>query len=199
MAPWWSENGSCTYNYACLNLSKAFANHRAGRARFPTFKKRGSSRSVSFLAGAVKLSDSHHVRVSRVGEIKTYESTRKLYRHLGRGTGRIMAATITERAGKFTISFTVKVDRQIPVTRASEKVIGVDVGLSTLYTGAGPDGEQLLNVENPRHFVTSQKKLAHAQRVASRRCGSKPGVKPSNRWKKANSRGPISSTWMPNS
>jgi putative transposase len=188
LAPWWSENGSSTYNYACLNLSKAFFNHRAGRTWFPTFNKRGSSRSVSFMNTAVRLVDSHHARVSRIGEIKTYESTRKLYRHLKRDTGRVVAATITERGGKFTISFAVQVDRQIPVTRSPEKVIGIDVGLTNLYTGAGPDGEQLLNVENPRHFVTSQKKLAHAQRVASRRCGSKPGVKPSNRWKNANSR-----------
>jgi putative transposase len=188
LAPWWSENGSSTYNSACLNLSKAFANHRAGRAKFPTFKKRGSSGSVSFLANAVRLADSHHVRVSRIGEIKTYESTRKLYRHLERGTGRIVAATVTERGGKFFISFTVKVERQIPVTRAPVKIIGIDVGLSTLYTGAGPDGAQLLSVENPRHFVTAAKKLAHAQRVASRRQGPRKGVMPSNRWEKANSR-----------
>ena len=188
VATWWSENGSSTYNYACLNLSKAFANHRAGRAKFPTFKKRGSSGSVSFLASAIKLSDSHHVRVSRVGENKTYESTRKLYRHLERGTGRIMAATVTERGGMYTISFTVAVTRVVPATRSPEKIIGIDVGLTTLYTGAGADGEQLLNVENPRHLITVQKELSHAQRVASRRNGPKPGVAPSNRWKKANSR-----------
>jgi putative transposase len=40
LAPWWSENGSSTYNYACLNLSKAFTNFREGRSKFPTFKKR---------------------------------------------------------------------------------------------------------------------------------------------------------------
>ena len=188
LAPWWSENGSSTYNYACLNLSKAFVNHRAGRAKFPTFKNKGSPRSVSFLANVVKLTDSHHVRISRIGELKSFESTRKLYRHLERGTGRIVAATVTERGGKFTISLTVKLERRVPVTRSPEKVIGVDVGISTLYTGAGPNGELLLSVENPRHFVTSQKKVAHAQRVASRRCGPKPGVAPSNRWKKANLR-----------
>jgi putative transposase len=188
LAPWWGQNGSSTYNYACLNLSKAFTNYREGRAKFPTFKKRGSSSSVSFMNSAVRLDESHHVRVSRVGTIKTYESTRKMHRRLERGTGRIMAATITERGSKFTISFTVQVTRQLPVTRAPEKIIGVDVGLTTLHTGVSPSGEQLLSVENPRHFISAQKKLAHAQRIASRRQGPGPGKAPSKRWKKANSR-----------
>jgi putative transposase len=137
---------------------------------------------------AVRLDDSHHVRVSRVGYIKTYESTRKMHRHLERGTGKIKAATVSEVGGKFHVSFTIEVQRAIPATRPPGKVIGIDVGLTTLYTGATPGGEHVLAVENPRHFATSQKKLAHAQRVSSRRQGPKKGVAPSNRWKRANSR-----------
>jgi len=188
LAPWWAENGSSTYLYACRNLSKAFTNHRLGRCEFPAFKRREGSGSVSFLGSAVRLVDSHHVLIHRIGEIKTYESTRKLFRHLERGTGRIMAATVSTNGTRFFISFTVELQRAIPGTRAPERVIGVDVGLITLYTGATPDGEQVLHVENPRHLVTAEKQLAHAQRIASRRQGPKKGVAPSNRWKKANRR-----------
>ncbi len=137
---------------------------------------------------AVRLTDSHHVRVSRVGELKTYESTRKLYRHLERGSGRIMAATITERRGTWTIAFSVQVQRVVPTTRSPERIIGIDVGLSTLYTGATPDGIHVLDVKNPHHLVAAEKKLAHAQRVASRRQGPRKGVAPSNRWKHAHVR-----------
>ena len=137
---------------------------------------------------AVRLADSHHVRVARIGEIKTYESTRKLYRHLERGTGKIMAATLTERGGKWTISFTVEIAQAIPAPRAPERIIGIDVGITTLCTGATPNGEHVLDVENPRHYVRAEKKLAHAQRIASRRQGPKKGTAPSNRWKKANGR-----------
>jgi putative transposase len=128
------------------------------------------------------------VRIARIGEVKTYESTRKLYRHFSRGTGKIVAATVSERAGKWQITFTVELTRQVPVTRAPERIIGVDVGVTTLYTGATPDGEHVLDVANPRHFVTAEKRLAHAQRIASRRQGPRPGVTPSERWKKANGR-----------
>jgi putative transposase len=188
LAPWWGENNSSTYNYACLNLSKAFTNWRKGRAKFPTRKKRGSRSSVSLLPIAVRLDDSHHVRISRVGYVKTYESTRKMHRHLARGTGKVKAATISQVGAKFFISFTIEVQRAVSATRAPEKVIGIDAGLSTLYTGATPDGEHVLRVANPRPLVRAQQRLTHAQRVTSRRQGPKKGVAPSNRWKKANAR-----------
>jgi putative transposase len=188
LAPWWSENGSSAYNDAAQRLSKSFTNFRKGRAEFPHFKRKGQGGSVRFMGSAVRLANSHHVRLSRIGEIKTYESTRKLYRHLERGTAKIVAATVTERCGKWYVSFTVEVNRQVPDTRAPEKIIGIDVGITTLYTGATPEGEQVLAVSNPRHYVSAQKQLAHAQRVASRRQGPRAGVAPSKRWKKANGR-----------
>jgi putative transposase len=113
---------------------------------------------------------------------------RKLYRHLDRGTARILSATVSQVGGNFFIAFTVKIDRAIRATRSPDKIIGIDAGLTTLYTGATPDGEQVLRVENPRHVITTEKKLAHAQRIASRRQGPRNGVYSSNRWKKANCR-----------
>ncbi|HEY5092747.1 MAG TPA: RNA-guided endonuclease TnpB family protein [Acidimicrobiales bacterium] len=188
LAPWCAENGSSTYNYACLNLSRAFANWHSGKTKFPTFKHRGGMASVSLMGSSVRLSDSHHVRIARIGEVKTYESMRKLHRHLDRGNARILSATVTHVRGKFLIAFTVKVDRAIPATRPPERVIGIDVGLTTLYTGATPDGEMVLHVENPPQVLTAEKKLAHVQRITSRRQGPRKRVAPSNRWKKANAR-----------
>jgi putative transposase len=187
-APWWAENGSSTYNDAAQRLSVGFTNFRKGRAKFPHFKRKGPGGSVRFMNQAVHLIDSHHVRVARVGDVKTYESTRKLFRHLERGTGKIVAATVSERSGQWKVSFTVEVTRAVPETRPPDRVIGVDFGITTLYTGATPDGEQVLQVTNPRHFQSAEKGLAHAQRIASRRQGPKPGVAPSNRWKKVNGR-----------
>jgi putative transposase len=186
--PWWPENGASTYNDATQRLAKAIDNWRKGRAKFPTFKSKGQGGSVRFTNQAVRLVDSHHVRIVRIGNVKTYESTRKLFRHIERGTAKIMAATVTQRSGKWQVSFTVEVTRQLPATREPERIIGVDVGLMTLYTGATADGELVLDVDNPRHFVKAQKKLAHAQRIAARRQGPKKGVAPSKRWKKAHGR-----------
>lgn len=188
LAPWWHENGSSAYNYAHVHLARAFANWKKGTARFPTYRSRKTNRSVTIAGTVVQLVDAHHVRVSRVGDLKTYESTRKIYRHLERGTGRILSATLAERSGKWWISFTVEVERHLPPTRAPERVIGVDVGLSTLYTGAAPCGEQVLSVSNPRHLAAAQQRLARAQRRAARKQGPRKGAAPSNRWKRANGR-----------
>ena len=188
LAPWWAANGSSTYNDAAQRLSRAFANWRKGTAKFPTYKRRGNSGSVRFMNTSVRLSDAHHVRIARIGEVKAYESMRKMHRHLGRGTGRIVAATLSQTSGRWWISFTVEVKRRVPVTRPPESVIGVDVGITTLYTGAAPDGSEILHVENPRNLVASAQRLARAQRVASRRQGPKKGVAPSNRWRRANAR-----------
>jgi putative transposase len=188
LAPWWRENGASAYNDAAQRLSRAFTNWRINRTNFPTFKSKCGSGSVRFTNQKIRLTDSHHVRINRIGELKTYESTRKLYRRLERGTGRIVAATVTQRAGKWTIAFTVEVQRRIPQSRTPERIVGVDVGLSTLYTGATPLGEHVLDCANPRYFVAAEKKLAHVQRIASRRQGPGRGKTPSNRWKRANAR-----------
>ena len=188
LAPWWGENGSSTYNDAAQRLSRAFTNWKKGTGRFPTFKSRGRGGSVRFVNTAVRLSDAHHVRVARIGEVKTYESMRKLHRHLERGTGRIVAAALSQTSGRWWVSFTVEVQRVIPTTRPPERVIGVDVGIATLYTGATPSGEPALSVANPRHCQKSEARLSRAQRVASRRQGPKKGVAPSNRWRRANAR-----------
>jgi putative transposase len=113
---------------------------------------------------------------------------RKLLRHTERGTGKVVAATITERRGKWFISFSVEVQRAVPATRPPQKVIGIDVGLSTLYTGATPDGEHVLRVANPRHTTTAEKRLAHVQAAAARRQGPRKGVASSKRWRRANAR-----------
>ncbi len=188
LAPWWGENGSSTYNDAAQRLSRAFANWRKGVGKFPTFKSRGRSGSVRFTNQTVRLTDAHHVRVARIGEVKTYESMRKLHRHLERGTGRILAATVSQASGRWWISFTVEVQRAIPTTRPPERVIGVDVGISTLYTGATPCGEHVLSVVNPRNYQKSEARLARAQRVSARRQGPRRDVAPSNRWLRANAR-----------
>ncbi len=181
---WYQENSSSTYNYAQLHLARAFTNFYQGRSRVPKFKRKGRAESFTVASGATRLVDSHHVRLSRIGEIKTYESMRKLHRHLSRGTGRVTSVTISERRGQYHLAFSVEVIRTIRVVRGPERVIGVDVGISTLYTGATPEGEWVLSVANPRNYQKKEQRLARAQRRASRRQGPRGGVAPSNRWKR---------------
>jgi putative transposase len=188
VAPWWAENSAQSYNDAALRLSKAFTNHRAKRTGFPRFKRRRETGSVKFCGTSFGLVDRHHVRLAKVGQVKTYESMRKLARRVEKGTAKVTSVTVSQETGGWFVSFTATVQRPDPRPRSGNRVVGVDVGLSTLFTGATPDGEQVLSVENPRSYVRSQARLAKAQRVTSRRQGPARGVAPSNRWRRANKR-----------
>lgn len=187
-APWWAENSAQAYNDAALRLSKSFTNWRKGRAGFPKFKKRRETGSVKFCGTSFGLVDRHHVRLAKVGQVKTYESMRKLARSVEKGRAKVTSVTVSRETGGWFVSFTATVQRPDPQPRTGSRVVGVDVGLTTLLTGATPEGERVLSVENPRNYAKSQRRLARAQRVTSRRQGPARGVTPSNRWRRANRR-----------
>lgn len=187
-APWWAENSAQAYNDAALRLSKAFTNHRAKRAGFPRFKRRRETGSVKFCGNSFGLVDQHHVRLAKVGQVKTYESMRKLARKTEKGTAKVTSVTVSKETGGWFVSFTTKVTRPDPRPRTGNKIIGADAGLATLFTGATPDGTHVLSVDNLRNYAKSQSRLAKAQRVTSRRRGPRKGAAPSSRWRRANRR-----------
>lgn len=190
-APWWAENSAQAYNDAASRLSRAFTAWRRGKSRFPVFKSKRATGSVKFCGTSFAVIDSHHVRLAKVGSLKTYESMRKLTRRLVNGTASVSSVTVKRESGGWFVVFTANLTRPDPGPRLSgdeSRVIGLDLGLSTLVVGATPNGEQVLSVTNPRGYVRAQTRLGKAQKVASRRQGPRRGVAPSNRWRRANAR-----------
>ena len=109
-APWWPDNSKEAYSSGLDGLARAlrnFSDSKHGRRKgrpvgFPRFKRRGRRDACRFTTGAIRVpADRKHVQLPRLGIIKTHESTRKLARHLERGTGRILSATITRTAGRW--------------------------------------------------------------------------------------------------
>ncbi len=102
-------------------------------AGFPQVKKRGRCKdSFRFSTGAISCAGTT-VTLPRLGVIRTHESTRKLARRLQAGTARIVSATVSRTAGRWFVSFTVKVDRAIPERHARPgSAIGVDRVLPAL-------------------------------------------------------------------
>ncbi|WP_245721348.1 hypothetical protein [Nocardia pseudovaccinii] len=115
IAPWWAENSKEAYSSGLANLAAAlqnWADARTGKRRgrtvgFPRFKGRRAGLSCRFTTGAFGLTDGdrRHVKLPRIGTVRTHESTRKLARHLERGTARIRSATVSHRAGRWFVSF----------------------------------------------------------------------------------------------
>jgi putative transposase len=207
VAPWWAENSKEAYASGCANLAAALGHRVAGRARMPRFKaKRRARLSCRFTTGAFGLAgDRRHVRLPRIGVIRTCESTHKLARKLEAGTARIRSATLSWQRGRWHVSFSVELpdpelpdpeppDRE-PAPRAAGRVVGVDLGITALATLS--TGER---VSNGRRLDRELRRLRRAQRRVSRRRGPdrRTRIEPSNRWRKARARADRIHTWVAN-
>jgi putative transposase len=124
------------------NLATALGNWNASRTgtrrgpkvRFPRFKGKRHGLSCRFTTGAFGLpeGDRRHVKLPRIGLDRTHESTRKLARHVERGTARIRSATVQNQRGRWFCSFSVEIERHDPAPGRPESAIGVDLGIKSL-------------------------------------------------------------------
>jgi putative transposase len=193
-APWWAENSKEAYSSGLANLATALGNWnasrkgtRAGRkVKFPRFKGKRHGMSCRFTTGAFGLPDTdrRHVKLPRLGLVRTHESTRTLARHLGRGTGGIRSASVTHQGGRWFCSFSVEVERHDPAPARLDSVVGVDLGVKSL---AVLSTEEV--IANPRHLEVALKELRRLQRQACRRGPDKRTRQvPSQRWRKTQAR-----------
>ena len=83
--------------------------------------------------------------------IRTKEPTGKLLGRLAAGAGRILSASVSERAGRWFVSFTCQVERS-QVEAPGGRPVGVDVGVKCLAVLS--TGEQ---VPNPKHLQLAYK------------------------------------------
>jgi len=180
-APWWEENSKEAYSSGLDSLARAFKNYwdssngrrKGARVGFPRFKKRGRAPDTCrFTTGAIRVEpDRHHVTLPRLGKVRTHESTRKLTRRVEQHSARIRSATISRRAHRWFVSFSVELLREVPATNGKTSIVGVDVGVRYLAVAAGP-GLVAQIEENPRALSRNLRVLARAQRAVARR---KPG------------------------
>jgi IS605 OrfB family transposase len=174
VAPWWAENSKEAYSSGLDALARALKNwsdSRGGRRQgrpvgFPRRKNKRRARvACRFTTGAIRvLPDRKHIQLPRIGVVKTHESTRKLARRLEQGTARILAATISRRADRWFVSFTVEVQRAIPSSNGKRAVVGVDLGvrqLAVLSTGTV--------IPNPHALEGSLRRLRRLNRKLARR------------------------------
>jgi len=182
VAPWWAENSKEAYSSGLDALARglrAFADAKAGRRQgrpvgFPRFRKKGRGRrSCRFTTGTIGVVDDRHVRLPRIGVVRTAEATGKLAGRVAAGTARILSATIVDDRRRWYVSFTCEVDRAPSRRGPTGPVVGVDVGVSQLAVIAGPQTPPVL-VANPRPLGRYQRRMARLQReLARRQAGSK--------------------------
>src|ERR1700716_4288463 len=195
VAPWWAENSKEAYSSGLANLATALGNwnapkigkRRGPKVRFPRFKGKRHAMSCRFTTGAVGLAnpDRRHVKLPRIGLVRTHESTRKLARHVEHGRARIRSATVSHRGGRWCCSFSVEITRHDPAPSRPDSVVGVDLGITSL---AVLSTEEV--IATPRHLEVAQRELRRLQRQACRRVGPDKRTRqvPSQRWRKTQAR-----------
>ena len=155
VAPWWAQNSKEAYSSGLDALARAlkgFFDSRSGerkgrRVGFPRFHKRGSRRSYRVTTGAFGVLDHRHVRLPRIGAVRTKEVTAKLVERVGEGSARILSATVSASAGRWYVSFGCRLERPDAEPARPGAVVGVDVGVRSLAVVS--TGEV---VANPKHL-----------------------------------------------
>lgn len=190
VAPWWAVNSKEAYNAGLDALARALkgffdsrsGKRRGGRLGWPKFKKRGGRRSFRVTTGSFGVVDGRHVRLPRIGVIRTKEPTGKLSRRIAAGTGRVLSASVSQRAGRWFVSFTCEIERP-EVEPPAGRPVGVDIGVK--YLAVVSTGEQ---VPNPEHLPGWQRRQVRLQAELARRRGPARGKAPSRRWKATKAR-----------
>jgi putative transposase len=85
VAPWWAANSKECYSSGLDALArglKAYSGSKNSRRQgpkvgFPKFKKRGAQRKWRITTGSFGIADDHHVRLPRIGVVRTNTATRQ--------------------------------------------------------------------------------------------------------------------------
>ncbi len=180
VAPWWAECAKEAYSAGLDQLASGLKNvtaSRNGRRKgrrvgFPRFKKRGKARdSFRYTTGSYGPDGDRHVQLPRISRVKVCEPMGALTGRLADGRARLLGATVSRTTGRWFVSFTVEVDREVPAgpsrRRRTARPVGVDLGvkhLAVLSTGE--------TIANPKHPAGSLRRLRSASRAYAR---STPG------------------------
>lgn len=163
--PWMLESTKCAPQEAIIALGIAFKNFFAGRAKYPTFKKRGEHDAFRLSSGQFRI-ESRRIRVPNAGRIRLREDLR--WEH-----ARPVSVTISKRAGRWFAAIHCELPDPVGSCPANpQSTVGVDVGVREYVVSDGTRHQV------PRHLRVKLQSLRRAQQELSRKAnGSKNRAK----------------------
>ena len=177
--PWWPEVSKEAFAGGIADAVTAYWNWQKGRSGErqvrrpgrPRFRRKGRDADRYRVGtGSFGVTDRRHVRLPRIGPVRTHENTRRLHRLLDLGRARLLNLTVRLRGTRLLAVFQVELVRpQANVTPPEPgSVVGVDAGVRRLATVANRDGDVIERVENPRPLERSLRQLRTLHRARSR-------------------------------
>ena len=152
-----NEVSSVPLQQSLRHLQTAFGNFFAGRAKYPTFKKKRNGGSAEFTKSAFKFRNGQ-VILAKCSEALPIRWSRQIPKGCSPST---VTVKLTP-AGKWFVSLLVDVD--IEPLPPSEFKVGVDLGITSLL--ALSTGEK---ISNPNTFRVKHKRLKKAQKALARK------------------------------
>ena len=158
-------------------LRNCFDRKRKKRNGFPKFKSAKHSRksyTTNNQSGTVAIIEAKYIRLPKIGKVKA-----EIHR-LPECGWKLKSATVSQDGdGKYYASVLFEYEKNVTSVPLSDNVIGLDYASNGLYVDdKGNIGS------NHKYYRESHKKLAKAQRVLSRKKGSRKNETKSNNYLK---------------
>ena len=148
--PWMLEVTKNAPQMSIMQLGKAFVNFFAGRAKYPQFRKKGIRDRFTLTNDQFKINGSY-IQIPNLGKVRMREALRF--------AGKILSATISRVADRWFVSIAIDTP-DLPKHIAEPKVVGVDVGLSTMATLS--TGEKITGPKPHKALLRRLKQLSKA-------------------------------------
>ncbi|MGC1419347.1 MAG: RNA-guided endonuclease TnpB family protein [Acidimicrobiales bacterium] len=194
---WRHELPNDVFECASVDASRALENFSASRrgersgspVGFPRFQAKGKvtpsfrlrNRATPGMAPSsqpIRLSDPSHLRLPRFGPVKLFGPTRKVRRMIDGGRFHVYSATLTQRAGRWTVSLTGVAaelhQAQRSRTNRHAVAVGVDRGITSLAVAADANGVPFGSFEGVKTMKQAQATFKAANQALAR---STPGSK----------------------
>ncbi len=156
---WLKDCYSQIYQAVSLNLSRAYLNFFAGRARYPRFKSKLGKQSIQYPQNVTR-SEIGLKFPGRLGTVKA-----KIHRPL---EGEIKTVTLSMTpSGKYFASILLEREGDYPEEVSQQKVIGIDLGIKDF--AITNDGQKTSKYANPRHLKKHHKNLKRKQQKLARK------------------------------
>ncbi|MEW5858540.1 MAG: RNA-guided endonuclease TnpB family protein [Cyanobacteriota bacterium] len=150
---WLSECYSQVLQATTLNLTTAYKNFFAGRAKFPRYKSKHGKQSIGYPQN-VKVLEGF---VQFPGSLALVKA--KLHRKI---EGTIKTVTVSlDPSGKYFASILTEAEGENPTVSTEGRVIGIDLGLT--HFAITSDGNKVSKYNHPKHLAKHEKNLKRKQ------------------------------------
>jgi len=162
--PWMLDVTKNAPQMAIMQLGQAFNNFFAGRAGYPTFRRKGRDDRFTLTNDQFQV-EGKRIRIPKLGWVRMRESLRF--------TGRIVSASISRSAGRWFASITVDIADPILPSAENQGPVGIDLGVTSLATLS--NGEIVAGPKALRSLMDQLRRLSRA--VARKIKGSRNRAK----------------------